>query len=202
VEPFEEAKLTDAAWAFLRGNTTATIKFGEHTNDVSYVVCPNGKLVIPVMIAMLQPCDTIMYVPEYAEDCMEMHVSLQQFIDSGEDGLLSDRWNVYHGDSPDVQWALVDIDAARFHEMFIDGEGLCRPNPLADAEHSLCKQINENKEVLRTACHAKTNVDVTDPVVVGVDPLGLDIRAPFGIVRVPTETPFVTTDDVLAYVLQ
>jgi hypothetical protein len=127
---------------------------------------------------------------------------LQQFIDSGEDGLLSDRWNVYHGDSPDVQWALVDIDAARFHEMFIDGEGLCRPNPLADAEHSLCKQINENKEVLRTACHAKTNVDVTDPVVVGVDPLGLDIRAPFGIVRVPTETPFVTTDDVLAYVLQ
>ena len=33
----------------------------------------------------------------------------------------------------------------------------------------------------------KTNVDVTDPVVVGVDPLGLDIRAPFGIVRVPTE---------------
>ena len=202
MEPFEEAKLIDAAWAFLRGNTTATIKFGEHTNDVSYVVCPNGKLVIPVMIAMLQPCDTIMYVPEYAEDCMEMHVSLRQFIDSGEDGLLSDRWNVYHGDSPDVQWALVDIDAARFHEMFIDGEGLCRQNPLADAEHSLCKQINENKEVLRTVCHAKTNVDVTDPVVVGVDPLGLDIRAPFGIVRVPTETPFVTTDDVLAYVLQ
>lgn len=199
MEPFEEAKITDAAWAFLRGNTTATIKFGEHSKDVSYVICPSGELVIPAMVAMLQPSDTIMYVPDYSEDCMEMHVSLRQFSGTGESGILADRWNVYHGDSPDVQWALVDIDAARFHEMFIDGEGLTRENPLAEIEHSICKQINANKEAIRSICLAKTNVDVTDPVVVGVDPLGLDVRAPFGIVRVPTDTPFATSDDVLAF---
>ena len=105
----------DSAWAFLRSNTTATVSFGEYTHDVSYIICPTGELVIPAMVAMLQPCDTIMFVPEYSNDCMEMHVSLRQFFDTGEDGLLADRWNVYHGESPDVQWALVDIDAARFH---------------------------------------------------------------------------------------
>jgi hypothetical protein len=200
VEPIEEAKITDAAWAFLRGNTTATIKFGEHSNDVSYVICPSGELVIPAMVAMLQPCDTIMYVPDYSEDCMEMHVSLRQFSSVGDGGLLTDKWNVYHGDSPDVQWAIVDIDAARFHEMFIDGQWLCRENSLIDVEHSICKQINQNKKAIRSICLAKTNVDVTEPVVVGVDPLGLDVRAPFGIVRVPTDSPFTSSQDVLAFV--
>ncbi|MBC8202118.1 MAG: hypothetical protein H8E86_08730 [Planctomycetes bacterium] len=199
MEPFEEDKITDAAWAFLRGNTTATIKFGEHTNDVSYVICPSGELVIPAMVAMLQPCDIIMYVPDYSEDCMEIHVSLHKFDDSGKGGLLSDRWNVYHGDSPDVQWALVDIDAARFHEMFIDGEGLCRENPLAEFENSICKQINENTEYIRGLCLSKTNVDVTDPVVVGVDPLGIDVRAPFGIVRIIADSAFTSAHDLLAF---
>lgn len=140
-----------------------------------------------------------MYVPDYSEDCMEIHVSLHKFDDSGKGGLLSDRWNVYHGDSPDVQWALVDIDAARFHEMFIDGEGLCRENPLAEFENSICKQINENTEYIRGLCLSKTNVDVTDPVVVGVDPLGIDVRAPFGIVRIIADSAFTSAHDLLAF---
>jgi hypothetical protein len=199
VESFDEQQAMDSAWAFLRSNTTATIKFGEYTNDVSYVICPTGELVIPAMVAMLQPCDTIMFVPEYSNDCMEMHVSLRQFSDTGEDGLLADRWNVYHGKSPDVQWALVDIDAARFHEMFIDGDGLCRVNSLSELESKVCKELNANfTDAIRAVCLAKTNVEVTEPVVVGVDPLGFDVRAPFGIVRVPSETPFTSPDDIYA----
>ena len=201
MEPFDEGKATDAAWAFLRGNSTATLKFSEYTHDVSYVICPSGELVIPAMVAMLQPCDTIMFVPEYSENCMELQVSLRQFFERGEDGLLADRWNVYHGESPDVQWALVDIDAARFHEMFIDGEGLCRKNPLAGEEHSICKHLNtQYGDAVRAACLAKTNVDVTNPVIVGVDPLGIDVRAPFGIVRIPSQTPFESSDDVVSFV--
>jgi len=199
LEHFDEQQASDAAWAFLRSNSTATLKFGEHTHDVSYVICSTGELVIPAMVAMLQPNDTIMFVPDYSEDCMEIHVSLRQFKPTGDDGILADRWNVYHGKSPDVQWALVDIDAARFHEMFIDGEALLRENPLSVIEPSLCKNINTNfKDNLRQVCFERTKVEVTDPVVVGIDPLGIDVRAPFGIVRVPAHEPFVTPADVLA----
>lgn len=196
----DEAKIAEVAWSFLRSNTTATLKFGEHTHDLSYVVLPTGELIIPVMIAMLQPCDTVMFIPEYNEDCMELHVSLRQFTPTGEQAIFADRWNVYHGISPDVQWALVDIDAARFYEMFIDGEYLCRKNPIAEIEISVCKELNLNqRDAVRSTCLARTNVTVADPVVVGVDPLGVDIRASFGIVRIPAIVPFSSADDVFSF---
>ena len=194
-----EKLMAESAWKFLRSNTTATIKFGEHTRDISYVISKTGELIIPAMVAMLQPCDTIMFVPEYSEGCMEMHVSLRQFIETGDDGLLADRWNVYHGDSPEVQWARVTIDAARFHEMFIDGESLCRENILAEVEGALCKELNaECKEKVRALCVAKTLVTIEDPVVVGVDQFGIDVRAAFGIVRVPADSVLTSADDVHA----
>ena len=201
MESFDEQQVADAAWLYLRSNSTATIKFYEHTLDVSYVINHEGVLVIPAMIAMLQPCDIVMFIPEYCEDCIEMHVSLQEFKEEGEHASLADRWQVYHGVSPEVQWAMLEIDAARFHEVFIDGEQLQRENPLGELEPALCKDLNENHiEHLIEICKKHTNVAVQDPVVVGVDPLGLDIRASFGIIRVPTKTPFATTDDVTAFV--
>jgi hypothetical protein len=199
MDSFDEKQVADAAWEFLRSNSTATLIFGEHSNALSYVIAPTGELVIPAMVAMLQPCDVVMYVPEYCDNCIEMHVSLQQFLPTGEQGIFADRWNIYHGESPDVQWALVAIDMARFHEMFIDGESLCRKNPLVDIEASVRKELNvQRTKAVRKTCLAKTNVDVKDPVVVGVDPLGVDIRAPFGIVRIPASEPFRSVDDVLA----
>jgi hypothetical protein len=197
VEQFDEQQATDAAWTFLRSNSTASIAFGEIHQDVSYVIAPDGRLIIPTMVAMLQPCDTVMFVPEYSNDCMEMHITLLQFTEQGDGGALSDRWQVYHGEPPDVQWAVVSIDAARFHDMFIDGEGLCRKNPFAEVEDAICKELNANQDAVRALCQSKTNVEVTNPFVVGVDPLGVDIRAPFGIVRVPATKSFGTSDDVL-----
>ena len=167
--------------------------------EMSYVISPSGELVVSVMVAMLQPCDTIMYVPDYSDDCMEMHVSLEQFSEDGSEGALTDRWQVYHGEPLDMQWAKVNIDAARFHEMFIDGEYLQQANLLQDDETSLCKTLNQNHiEKVCGMCFAKTKVEIEEPVVVGVDSLGLVVRATFGIVRVPFDTPMQSSDDVLA----
>jgi len=203
LEPFDEEQVTDAAWTFLRSNTTATLKFGEHMHEVSYVIANDGLLVIPAMVAMLQLCDTVMYVPEYGEDCMEMQVSLQEFKPEGSFGLLADRWEVYHGTPPDVQWASVEIDAARFHDMFVDGECLQRQNPLSHLEASMCKELNDNHRTnVKQTCVAIAKIDVISPVVVGVDPLGLDVRATFGIVRIPSSMPLASLDDVVAFVSQ
>ena len=199
MEEYDEQQAADGAWAFLRSNSTASLSFGEINIDVSYIIIPDGRLVIPAMVAMLQPCDMVMYVPEYAEGCMELHVSLEQFDETSEDGTFADRWQVYHGEPPDTQWAFVDIDAARFHEMFVDGEALLRENTLATVEHALCKTLNEQQDIVRQVCTSKTNVDVTNPFVVGIDPLGVDIRAPFGIVRIPADSPFTSSDNVLGF---
>lgn len=202
MEPFDEQQVADAAWQYLRSNSTATITFNEHTHDVAYVINHEGVLVIPAMVAMLQPCDIVMFIPEYCEDCIEMHVSLQEFEEEGKHSSSADRWQVYHGVSPDVQWAMLEIDAARFHEAFIDGELLQRENSLADLEPALCKKLNKHHVAqVQEICKSRTNVGVPEPVVVGVDPLGIDIRASFGIIRVPAATPFATHDDVITFVL-
>jgi hypothetical protein len=199
MEEYDEKQAANNAWAFLRSNSTASLSFGENNFETSYIIIPDGRLVISAMVAMLQPCDMVMYVPEYADGCMEMHVSLEQFKEDAENGGFADRWQVYHGEPPDTQWAFVDIDAARFHEMFIDGESLLRENALSAFEHTLCKTLNEHQDVVRKVCTSKTNVEVTNPFVVGVDPLGIDIRAPFGIVRVPADCPFDSSEDVLGF---
>lgn len=200
MEPYDEQKAMDEAWKFLRRNTTATLRFGEHLQDVSYVLCHDGGMVIPVMVAMLQPQDMVMYVPEYAEDCMEMHVSLEQFSEEGEGGACVDRWQMYHGEPPDVQWAKVVIDAARFHEMFVDGEGLQRANELAKDETVLCKEANSDSANLTRVCAKVSNVEVASPTMVGIDPLGIDIRARFGIVRLEPEVPFVGKEQVARFI--
>ena len=199
MEQYDDQKASDAAWAFLRSNTTASLKFGENMYEVSYVIASDGRLVISAMVAMLQPCDTTMYIPEYIDDCMELHVTLTQFKEMGEEGILADRWQIYHGEPPDVQWAVIEIDAARFHEMFVDGEGLCRQNELAELESAICKSLNEHEDAVRRGGLSKTNIDVTNPLVVGVDPLGVDIRAPFGIVRVQADVPFASLEDVQSF---
>ncbi len=202
MEEYDEQQAVEAAWKFLRCNTTGTLRFGEHLHDVSYVFGNDGAMIIPAMVAILQPQDTVMYVPEYAEECMEMHVTLEQFTEDGSGGAYADRWQMYHGEPPDVQWAKVTIDAARFHEMFIDGEGLQRENEIASNEPSLCKQLNGDRTVVLDACKRIASMEVESPVVVGVDTFGVDVRARFGIVRLASETSLKNTGDVIAFMKQ
>ncbi|MDP7008889.1 MAG: hypothetical protein QGI78_04885 [Phycisphaerales bacterium] len=200
MDEYNESQVADDTWKFLRGNSTATLRFGEHLHEVSYVFCNDGTMVIPAMVAMLQPQDMVMYVPEYAEDCVEMHVTLEQFSEEGIGGVYADRWQMYHGESPDVQWARVTIDAARFHEMFVDGAGLHRENEFANEEPAMCKQLNTNPKELIHVCKGSVGVDVASPLLVGVDPFGLDIRARFGIVRLEPEKPFANTQEVQSFI--
>ncbi|MHC4809916.1 MAG: hypothetical protein ACYTEV_06065 [Planctomycetota bacterium] len=176
----------DAAHAFLRGHSTAEIRFDEHLRPLHYVVAPDGLLVAPVMVAMLQSMDTVLFVPECSEDAMELSVTLLPLEEHGPEGGLCDRWRIFHGDPPDVRWARMSIDAARYAGMVIDGEALMRPNPLAAEEAAICREVNTGRlEDLRRAAERVSGVDVPEPRLVGVDPGGLDVRARFGVIRVP-----------------
>ena len=50
------------------------------------------------MVAMLQAPETVLFVPDAAEDALELLVTLYEFQDRGPDGALTDRWRVHHGD--------------------------------------------------------------------------------------------------------
>jgi hypothetical protein len=187
----------DEAYAFLRSHTRGDLQFDDHVRPLPYVMSPDGRLVASVMAAMLQTVDTVLFVPDIAHEAMEIQVTLSALDPQSPDGALVDRWRIYHGDPLDTYWAFMDIDAVRYRTQVIDGDGLIRPNPLADAEPRVCREINKSRrDGLRRACRHVLGTDVEHPTLVGVDPLGLDVRRRFDVVRVPAKEPMETAQDV------
>jgi hypothetical protein len=180
----------DQAWAFLRAHTTGELRFDDNLRPLKYVIDGAGRIVAPVMVAMLQSVDTVLFVPECVEHAMEVQVTLEEFQERGEDATAADRWRIYHGEPDDVRWAFARIDAARFETLVIDGEGLTRPNPLAVDESRLCRHMNrERLDDLRRLCIHFGKMSIENPVMVGIDPLGIDVRARFEVLRVPAPAP-------------
>ena len=194
----EEMRMVDDAYAFLRGHTAADLRFDEHFRPIRYVVGPDGRLVAPVMVAMLESGDTVLYIPEVAEGALEVQVTLEQFKERGPEAALCDRWRIYHGDPPDVYWAYLHIDAARYAGMIIDGQAVTRINPLADVEAKLCRWMNEEHgKHLHLMCREFAHLDLAEvkPKMVGMDPTGVDIRSTFQVVRAPTPRPVDNPDE-------
>jgi hypothetical protein len=199
--------MTDAAlheaYAFLRAHTTGDLRFDEHLRPIRYVIEPGGRLVAPVMVAMLHAVDVVLFVPEVADGAMELQLTLVEFDERGapagaplSGGGLADRWRIHHGDPPDVNWALVTPDAARHEGHVIDGVVFRRENPLAADEAGLCRAMNrDRRDDLRVLATRFAGVNLEDPVMVAADPLGIDVRGRFDIVRVPAAEPMPTAAD-------
>ena len=126
--------MLEKAVGHLHAWTSGDLRFDEHIRPVKYVFAPDGRLVLPMMVAMLQATETVVHVPRADETAMELLVGAVEFDEEGPEGGLADRWRIYHGDPPDVHWACLTIDLARFHGMVIDGEAIQQANPFASLE--------------------------------------------------------------------
>ena len=192
----DERQAAKDAYRFLRSHTTGDLRFNERFRLLRYVIGPDGRLVAPVLPAMLEATDTALFVPEDIDSAMELLVSLTEFEPDGPFGALTDRWRIYHGDPEDMQWASIHLDAARFQEQVIDGEALVQANPLAEDEARLCRQINDDHRAeLRQVCQVIAHAQVEDPMLVGVDRLGFDVRRRFDVLRVDAPRPMNTAAD-------
>lgn len=94
------------------------------------------------------------------------------------------RHEVYHGPARESRWALATIEALRYHGEAFDRDELSLIDPLADHEPALCRSLNAEPTHLAELCQTHAGARVPEPVAVGVDPDGIDVRARFGIVRI------------------
>lgn len=181
----------DEALAYLRSHLLGDLRFDENGSSIRFVIASDGRLVAPVMVAMLQAVDTVLFVPSYQDNAMELQLTLTPFDENGRDGAHADRWRIYHGEPEDVRWAFLEIDAARFQTTVIDGAALTQSNPLADDEPRLCKELNSlSLEQRQHLCTTLGGGEVEDPRFVGVDPHGFDVRRRFDILRLIAPQPF------------
>ena len=194
-----EAEIILGARAFLRANLAGAIGFDGEVRPIKLVVAPDGALVAPVMVAMLRAFDVVVFLPEEGDEAMQLQVTLEEIQDAGDFASLCDRWRIYHGEPEDVRWARISIDAAKFDGRMFDGLALMQPNALAEAEPRICRKVNaEMRELLRKACLAVAEVEIEDPRLVGVDPLGFDVRGRYEIVRLDANPEIADESDAYA----
>ncbi len=177
------------ALAILRGHASGTLLVDGAPRSVRYVVDPTDGSAVTV----LDPRDSrgdeyVLCLPDDSFD-----TKLRVLVDPvglGDDGSWTDRHGAYHGACRETSWVRLRIVHAKLASgPVVDGDDLMVPNTLAGQQTALCASLNSDREGLQRACARAAGVTIEDPFAVGVDPMGVDVRARFGVVRVAFEAP-------------
>jgi len=194
-----DATALERAKRLLADNREGSIAFGEHVIPFRCIRTPKGgHLLASVPVALLMADEMIVFLPEEREDALQLLLSAEEVQESA----LTDRYHAYFPEPEHVRWAELWIDAGRLCEFVFDGDALMTPNPLADEEAALLRAINADRETLKRACGECCSTEIAEPIAVGVDELGIDIRAHFGIVRLPFGEPVEDADAARARIEQ
>ncbi|MEM1330672.1 MAG: hypothetical protein AAGG07_08945 [Planctomycetota bacterium] len=147
-----------------------------------FIVDPvDGAVLMPIDPEVRGADELVLHIPDEGFDAMQALLEQNAFID-GDPGAIADRFMGYHGEPESAIWLRSTLAAARWDGTVVDGDDLAIPNALRSAEPALLRALNSDREVLRAALHG-LGVEVESPTAVGVDPMGFDVRAAFGIVR-------------------
>lgn len=178
--------MTDAGPAIraLRDHRTGVLLADGLVLPVRFVIDGRtGRLVFPCGAAVLDAEELVLHVPEERDDALQLLIHAAP-TDPGADGAC-DRWLGAFG-TPDVaRWASCTVESGRLGGAVIDGDVLTLVNPLCAAEPALCRRLNADRAALTRLCTRFAGVEVPEPLCVGMDPGGVDVRARFGVVRVP-----------------
>ncbi|MEM9167789.1 MAG: hypothetical protein AAGB48_12300 [Planctomycetota bacterium] len=168
----------------VRADRRAVILF-DGTPESRGTVLDNAasRLVFPAPSHGLHAEEVVVCIPEERDDALQILVS--PFEINGRTEAAADRWRIYHGDEPDSHWFAAEPIGLRLGPMVVSGTDLDLSNPLAHDEPALCKRFNARPAELGRLAHAFHPRSTGSCVLVGIDPLGIDLRTRFEVVRVP-----------------
>lgn len=177
----------------LRRYRAATLAFGDRRAHVQFVFSPDtGRIVMPVGSDAAAMDEFTLYLPTES-DCDATALLIPARIERPEAEEAVDRWSAYHGLPPGgCAWTSSRIlgikSATSPGDAVMDEAALTLANPLGRSEFGVIRAANADRALLARAVRAITRADVPEALCVGVDDLGIDIRAPFGIVRIEFPT--------------
>lgn len=183
----------ETALLALRSHRQGVLFIAETATPVRFVIDGRtGGLVLPLSGSLIhapgaegEPC-TLM-APEESDEALQLLVAVAELEPHREEA--RDRWQAYHGPPRVNRWAELTVESAKLGGEVFDGEPFVAPNPLRAAEAALCKRLNADRSALAEACRRAVGMAPAEPVAVGVDPYGFDVRARFGVLRVEFSGP-------------
>jgi hypothetical protein len=177
----------DHALRLLRGHCVGTLLIDGRPYVTKIMIDPRtGSFVFSALHEMLEAEDIVLILPEDRFDA-PIHAGLEILTEVEEEAC--DRFLAYHLDQPNPIWTRGRINFVKIRDGIgkgnvLDQEEIEIPNTLVRELPSLCKKLNSDPKALKLICKLLAKVDVDEPVAVGVDPIGFDVRTRFGIVRV------------------
>lgn len=183
-----------SALRVLRRYHAGTLAFDERISPVRFIIDGrNGRLVMPIEPVAADALEHVLYAPDQAGPEIEAILSPHPIEAEFDEAL--DRWAAYHGRTTERRWVSCDLETLRTGGWVYDGEGVMVGNLFRGDEPALVRRLNKDAGALASACRRVAGADVADPLAVGVDPDGVDVRARFGIVRLEFASPAGDADE-------
>lgn len=194
----------------LRRHHEATLQYHERRSEVRFVVDGAvGDLVLPAdpgFAGEVGGRDAVLHLPDETQIDLQLSITAEPMARPEAEEAV-DRWFAYHAASgmlPNVRvWLRCRIDGGKVPHApaeVYSAESLMRANPFRRGEAALVKQLNADRAALARLCKARARVGIADPLCVGIDPFGIDVRARFGIVRVEFDLEAGSLDQAAACV--
>lgn len=166
------------------------LELRERLERVGFVV-GQGVIVLPAHGFMEHGSleDGALYVPDEREGGLALQVEVRLIEDTEKSsgyGRLLDRWEAYHGRPGSARFAVAVVVGARLGATVVDGDDLRLVNTVAN-EAPLLRRLNADRRVLERAISAQVGVPVHEPLAVGIDQWGIDVRTRTGVLRVRTD---------------
>jgi hypothetical protein len=182
----QEWPLTDAA-AHLRHNRQGVLLADALAVPTPFVLDGvTARVVFPADGTVLRAEELVFFIPR--ESPSDDH-ELQLLLSAGEaTEAAADRWRAYHGQPRFNAFGAFAIEDVKFDGQVVE-EAISTPNPLTGIEGTLCKMVNADRACLAAACARITGVQLNEPLAVGVDAFGVDVKSRFGIVRLDFAAP-------------
>jgi len=171
----------------LRRHHEGTLQFHERVVQVRLVIeSSSGAVVMPVeppfAAAGAEGAEMVLWLPRESDWDAQASVTPRP-IDRPESVEAVDRWAAYHGATTLTAWVRCEIDGLKTGTGVFDREQVQIANTLGRAEYALIRHANADRGRLAGACKSHAATPIADPLCVGADPFGIDVRARFGIIR-------------------
>lgn len=157
-----------------------------------------GHIVMPLPGSVVGGGALTLCVPEDHEGATQALCDVEA-ADESRDGRAIDRWQAYHGAARGVM-ARLHVTAVKFAGEVIDDDRVDLRSPIAGVESALVRRMNRDSAHLALVTRRVLGVDLVEPRVVGVDPVGVDVRTRVGVVRVEFGGPVRTASEAEAAV--
>ena len=172
----------------IRRYAAAVLLRDELAERVRFVISPAGHFVIAADPGLENAEEIVAHVPEEAHDAVQVMFETATPIDRAVEA-DADRYLAAHGEPADRLLYRLRPHAAKLEGHVFDGSEIRLENPLAREIGPLLREWNRAPGRIIAACRGAVRVAPISPVIVGVDPLGADVRASLGIIRLEFDTP-------------